>query len=383
MSNSIELEAWDNNAKKWREHIKGSIDPNYDKIILPSIERLLGDVKNLRILDLGCGEGRLARFLARKGAVVTGVDFSPAMIDIAKSIDKYLKIDYHVCAADQIAESLEADHYDICIANMSVHCMENLDLVVSNLAKILRNEGVFIFITLHPCFPLRIYETSTRTIADHTDNNPENTKWPKDSYFNIKSRYRKITPDFPSETVLISRMLEIYFQILNKYNFRVTNFLEPKPPVSVLGDDELLSSDKYPLFPVVILVKAIINNKTDRSESENDVLEKFIKFRNERDWQKYQSPKNLAISISVESAELLEHFQWIDGQDEIAAYAKSHLPELSEELADIYLNLILLARDLGISLPRAAIAKIDSLAKRYSVMETKGKAVMPGEKNDQ
>ena len=87
---------------------------------------------------------------------------------------------------------------------------------------------------------------------------------------------------------------------------------------------------------------------------------KAIEFRNERDWKQFHNPKDLAISISLESSELLELFQW-SGTDLEAARKK---PEMTEELADVMIYCIYMANALNIDIPEAIQNKIDTRSKR-------------------
>ncbi|ALM75825.1 nucleotide pyrophosphohydrolase [Thermococcus barophilus] len=89
-----------------------------------------------------------------------------------------------------------------------------------------------------------------------------------------------------------------------------------------------------------------------------ELEEKAVKFRDERLWRKYHTPKNLAISITVEVGELLEHFQW-DTNEEILEKVKNPKikEEIGDEIADIIIYLTLLAHELGIDLDEAVERK--------------------------
>src|SRR5574341_329021 len=81
-------------------------------------------------------------------------------------------------------------------------------------------------------------------------------------------------------------------------------------------------------------------------------------FASEREWDQFHSPKNLAIAISVEAAELLEHFQWID-EKRSRELTRVQVKEVSEELADILLYLVRLADKLDVDLANAAHQKLE------------------------
>ncbi len=91
-------------------------------------------------------------------------------------------------------------------------------------------------------------------------------------------------------------------------------------------------------------------------------------FALERDWEQFHSPKNLAIALSVEASELLEHFQWVTE----AQSSSLPLSEVRKEMGDVLLYLIRLADKLGIDLIEAAQAKLVENAKKYPVEKARG-----------
>ena len=93
--------------------------------------------------------------------------------------------------------------------------------------------------------------------------------------------------------------------------------------------------------------------------------------RNRDDFAQFRSPKNLAISISLEAAELLEHFQWTTEDQDIPP-DKGHA--LSEEVADILIYLLLFAHRLDIDPVQAAQDKIDKNAAKYPADLVRGKS---------
>ncbi|MFA4972880.1 MAG: nucleotide pyrophosphohydrolase [bacterium] len=91
----------------------------------------------------------------------------------------------------------------------------------------------------------------------------------------------------------------------------------------------------------------------------------IIHFRNARDWKQYHTPRNLAASICIEAAELLELYQWAEEADK---------ERVAEEIADIYIYLITLAHDLNISVEGAVADKLAKNAKKYPVDKCYGRA---------
>ena len=99
--------------------------------------------------------------------------------------------------------------------------------------------------------------------------------------------------------------------------------------------------------------------------------QKFIAFRNERDWQQFHKPKDVALSLALEAAEVLELFQW--KTDEQAEQAVKDNPEkFADELADVMGWVFILAHDLKIDLPTAMEHKLAKNAAKYPVATSKG-----------
>ena len=95
---------------------------------------------------------------------------------------------------------------------------------------------------------------------------------------------------------------------------------------------------------------------------------RVLAFRDERDWSQFHNPKDLAISISIESAELLELFQW-SGKDTEAAHKRS---AMQEELADIMIYCILMADCLDLDISTAIKQKVNENAKKYPIDKARG-----------
>ncbi len=102
------------------------------------------------------------------------------------------------------------------------------------------------------------------------------------------------------------------------------------------------------------------------------LIKKIAKFRDDRDWMQFHDPKNMAISIIIEAAELLEHFQW-KTQDEVEQYIPKNLREIQSEIADIALYLIELADNLNIDLLEAMYEKLAENGRKYPIEKAKGK----------
>ncbi len=102
-----------------------------------------------------------------------------------------------------------------------------------------------------------------------------------------------------------------------------------------------------------------------------EITKKLIDFRNKREWQHYHNPKDIALSITLEAAELLEHFQW-KSEEDIMNHIKKNKKEIGEEMADVFNWILIMSHDLGIDILDAAEKKIEQNAKKYPVSKSRG-----------
>ena len=96
------------------------------------------------------------------------------------------------------------------------------------------------------------------------------------------------------------------------------------------------------------------------------LVDEIKKFNEERDWDQFHSPENLAKSISIEAGELLECFQWNNEYD---------LDEVKEELADVINYCLLMADKIGVDPKQIVLDKMEKTAMKYPVEKAKGKSV--------
>jgi dCTP diphosphatase len=99
--------------------------------------------------------------------------------------------------------------------------------------------------------------------------------------------------------------------------------------------------------------------------------DKLRNFVAERDWDQYHSPKNLAMALSVEAAELVEHFQWLT-EEQSRRLPPEKLGEVRDEMADVLVYLVRLADKLDVDLLAAAAQKIEKNALKYPADKVRG-----------
>ncbi|HAA75497.1 TPA: NTP pyrophosphohydrolase [Candidatus Latescibacteria bacterium] len=104
-----------------------------------------------------------------------------------------------------------------------------------------------------------------------------------------------------------------------------------------------------------------------------ELKEKVASFIRARDWDRYHSPKNLAMSISIEAAEIMEHFQWLTVEEAIEAMRNPSVRgEVEEEIADVMIYCLSLANQTGIDVSEAIQKKLEKNEGRFPVDKIDG-----------
>lgn len=103
-----------------------------------------------------------------------------------------------------------------------------------------------------------------------------------------------------------------------------------------------------------------------------ELTKRIVAFRDARDWKQFHNPKDLALSLVLEAAEVMEHFQW-KSKEEIDKYIIESKEDIGEELADVLYWVLLMAHDLDINIINAAEKKLEKNEAKYPVDKAKGK----------
>ena len=112
----------------------------------------------------------------------------------------------------------------------------------------------------------------------------------------------------------------------------------------------------------------------DASTTLADLRGLVRRFVDERDWQQFHSPKNLSMSLAIEAAELMEHFQWIDiNESRRVAEDPAKLAAVREEIADVLCYLLALANELDLDLSTAVRDKMVKNAAKYPAEQSRGR----------
>jgi ubiquinone/menaquinone biosynthesis C-methylase UbiE len=127
--------------------------PVYSEVILPNVLELVGKFQEETICDLACGQGWVARELARRGAQVTGIDLAPRLLALARRYEEQEPFGILYLQGDaQRAEPLSDDSFTGCVCVMALTNIPDLQAVFRTVRRILKPGGWFVFAITHPCF---------------------------------------------------------------------------------------------------------------------------------------------------------------------------------------------------------------------------------------
>jgi len=101
------------------------------------------------------------------------------------------------------------------------------------------------------------------------------------------------------------------------------------------------------------------------------LVERIVRFRDEREWKKFHKPKDMALSLVLEATEVLEHFQW-KSEEESITYIKSNKDDIGEELADVLYWVLLMCHDLDIDIVSTFEKKMKKNEGKYPVSQARG-----------
>jgi len=207
---------WDRVAPDWHIQVGDQGDRNRFLNSDPILWSFAGDVAGHAVLDAGCGTGYLTRQLAARGAMVTGVDFSERMIEIARS--RSPEIPFFVDSCSEL-RTLAGAQFDLLVSNYVLMDLPDLDGAMRAFHRVLRPGGRAVVVFSHPCFP--------QGCAASTGKGDAMTYSWKSSYFEPAKRVDPPWGHFKSEFIWFHRPLSDYWKAFLAAGFAVTGFEEP------------------------------------------------------------------------------------------------------------------------------------------------------------
>ena len=231
------------NAEFWVRIIREQLDRYRTDLTDAAVLAALGDVNGARVLDGGCGEGYMGRLLAQRGAHVTGIDTSTALIDAAREHPDAERngITYAVASLEAIPEP--DGSFDAAVCNHVISDVTDPAAALKELGRVLRPRGRLVLLMLHPCF-----------YTAHAERDAYGTI-PVATYFSerhVDQTFKVAGIESPDEVHMRFRPLEFYTRCILEAGFVITGLQEPHPNADTLAaDDWWRANFVKPLFMLI------------------------------------------------------------------------------------------------------------------------------------
>ncbi|TWD84243.1 ubiquinone/menaquinone biosynthesis C-methylase UbiE [Kribbella amoyensis] len=188
----------------------------------PTFTELTGEVDGQEVCVVACGQGREARYLSGRGAVVTGVDLSERLIELARSHEESQQLGITYLTGDaQTLDGLADASFDGVVCHLALMDIPELDATLRSMARVVRPDGWFVVSITHPCFKT----PATGEITDHVDKSIRRTvgRYFVEGYWDGPGRHRDALP-----VGAYHRTLSTYVNALADAGLVIDRMLEPK-----------------------------------------------------------------------------------------------------------------------------------------------------------
>ena len=208
---------WNRIADDWNIQVGLEGDSNRILNSDPVLWAFVGDVRGRKVLDVGCGTGYLSKKASDRGALVTGVDLSDRMIEIARA--HHPSIDFRVDSCAELRTVGDAQ-IDVVIANYVLMDTPELEATMHAFHRVLRNQGWAVLVFSHPCFPQGRAQVAR-------EKEQVSYSWTF-SYFERRQCVDSPWGHFTSDFIWFHRPLSDYWKAFRSAGFTVLDFEEPR-----------------------------------------------------------------------------------------------------------------------------------------------------------
>lgn len=214
-------ELWERNARWWQREFTAGADPEYEELILPLVARHLRGAR--RVLDVGCGEGQVARHLAGLGIDVVG--FDPTTTQIAAAHDRAGGPRYAEARADALP--CRDGAFDAVLLCLALEHVDAFEAAIGEVARTLQPGGRFVLLLCHPLLqaPGGAW-IDDRTVGEHY--------WRISAYLTDHTIVDEVAPGV--ELRFIHRPLNRYVHALGAAGLLIEDMEEPPPPARLVAE---------------------------------------------------------------------------------------------------------------------------------------------------
>lgn len=236
---------WEANAPFWISIIREELDPFRAHVTHRAILESLPKRKGLKILDAACGEGYLARMIARLKMRVWGIDFSQTLIQAAHEEEDTRPLNIRYAARDMRETNLPSSFFDIVVSHHGINELENPGQALKEFARVLKKRGRIVLLFLHPCFDFPI-TLDGKTVSQH--------------YFRKEKverpRYLVWGRESPEPYFYLHLPLSEWALIIREAGFDLKDIREPQPTPRRMRQQWWKENFSRPRFILLIAEKA-------------------------------------------------------------------------------------------------------------------------------
>jgi SAM-dependent methyltransferase len=230
---------WERHAGWWQREFSAGADPEYDEQILPLVARHLRDAR--RVLDIGCGEGQVARHLAGLGVEAIGLDPTPSQIRVAR--DRAGGPHYARARAEALPCRNEA--FDAVLLCLALEHIDEFEAAIGEVARVLEPNGRFLLLLCHPLLQAPGSGwIDDRIAGEHF--------WRIGAYLRDDTVVDQVAPGVELE--FIHRPLSRYVHAMGEVGLLIEGMEEPPPPSRFLA--ETWEYSEAPTIPRLLVVRA-------------------------------------------------------------------------------------------------------------------------------
>jgi 2-polyprenyl-3-methyl-5-hydroxy-6-metoxy-1,4-benzoquinol methylase len=184
--------------------------------VAAALLELAGELAGARVLDLACGQGRLSRELARRGASVVGADLSEKLLTKAHAAERERPLGITYVHEDVTASgALAGERFDGAVCHFGLSDIDDLDGTLATVARVLDPNGWFVLSIVHPCFP---------------GSGPDApSSWPPGRGYHAEGWWLADNPGFRGKVGANHRTLSTYLNALLEHGLAVERVAEPEP----------------------------------------------------------------------------------------------------------------------------------------------------------
>lgn len=227
MTDKLSAELWETHAGWWQEEFTGGVDPEYTEQILPLIARLLVeagiDPRSNPIVDIGSGEGQVARYLTDRGFTVIGVD--PVAAQVTEAARRGGGSSYVRATADRLP--FPSGSFAAAVACLVYEHIDEVDAAIAETARVIESGGAFVLLLNHP-----LLQTPGSGWIDDRMIEPPEQYWRIGPYLTESATVEEVQKDVFIR--FIHRPLSRYLNTMTGHGLHLEHMVEPSPPAGFL-----------------------------------------------------------------------------------------------------------------------------------------------------